>query len=82
MNQKSFDAIVGSIFSVITALHLLRIVYGWNAVIGGWTVPLWLSWAAVILGVFFAYHAFRLSKANYLGFRFGFPAPLGISAVY
>lgn len=36
-------------FILIFLLHLLRIFYRWDAAIGGWIVPFWLSWIAVLL---------------------------------
>lgn len=62
MNQKSFNLTVGLIFLVIAILHLLRIVFGWSAVIGGWEVPEWVSWAAFLVAGSMAYEGFRLGK--------------------
>jgi hypothetical protein len=39
-------------------LHLLRIVLGWEAVVGGWSIPMWFSWVAMIVTVVLAYHGF------------------------
>lgn len=62
MNQKTFSTVVGAIFSVIAVLHLLRAVLGWNAVIGNFTIPVWLSWIALVVAAFLAYSAFKLTK--------------------
>lgn len=62
MNKKTFLTVVGVIFSVIAILHLLRAVLGWNAVIGTFSVPMWLSWVAVVVAAFLAYSAFKLAK--------------------
>lgn len=64
MNQKSFSTIVGVVFSLIAILHLLRAVYGWEAVIGGWAMPLWASWVALVAALYFAYTSFRLAKKS------------------
>jgi hypothetical protein len=48
MTHKSYMLTVGVIFLVIAILHLLRIVFQWDAMIGGWLVPQWVSWVAVI----------------------------------
>jgi hypothetical protein len=50
------------IFSVIALLHLLRIVFGWEVVIGGWNVPPWLSVAAFIIAGYLGYAGLRLSR--------------------
>jgi len=36
------------LFLIIAALHLLRIVFGWPAQIGGWSIPVWVSWLALV----------------------------------
>jgi len=46
----------------LTFLDLLRIMLGGTAVIGGWTVPMWASWIALIISAYLAYEGFRLSK--------------------
>jgi len=50
------------IFSAIAAVHFLRVVYGWEAVIGGWPVPMWISWLAVIIAGLMAWHGWRLGR--------------------
>lgn len=60
MNQKYFSTITLVIFSLIALLHALRLVYGWNAVIGGFEVPTWLSSLAIVLAAYLAYSAFKL----------------------
>ena len=62
MKQKTFTRTVGTIFAIIAGLHLLRILLGWDAVIGGWQVPTCLSWLALAVSGFLAYTAFTLSK--------------------
>jgi len=62
MNQKSFARVAGMIFTLVAVLHLVRILLRWDAVIGGWDVPLWLSWVALALSSFLGYTAFKLSR--------------------
>ncbi len=64
MDQKTFSLISGFIFLLIAILHVLRIVYAWDAVIGGWEVPKWISWA-IAVGVYLGYEGVRLSKSLY-----------------
>lgn len=49
MDQKTFTMLAGVIFAGLTLLHVLRILMGWPAAIGGWTVPMWLSWVGVVV---------------------------------
>ncbi len=60
MNQKTFSTVTLVIFSLIALLHVLRLVYGWNAVIAGWEVPMWLSGLSVVLAGYLAYSVFKL----------------------
>ncbi len=62
MRQKTFLLEAGVIFTVIAGLHLLRILLGWDAVIGGWHLPLWLSWLALAVSGFLGYTAFTLNR--------------------
>lgn len=62
MSNKSFSTVVGVVFSLIALLHLLRAVYGWEAVIGGWPVPLWASWVALVAALYLAYNALSLAR--------------------
>ena len=48
MSRRAYLLITAIIFSLIALLHLVRIVFGWSAVIGGWSVPMWLSWVGIV----------------------------------
>ncbi len=62
MDRNIYVTVSGVIFLLIAVLHALRIAYGWSAQIGGWTVPLWLSWAALVIAGYLAWSAFRLKR--------------------
>jgi hypothetical protein len=64
MNRKSYFVITAIVFSVIGLVHVLRIVLGWAATIGGWSVPMWPSWLALIVSAVFAYYGFAYGRAN------------------
>lgn len=64
MNTKIYLKLSGVIFGIIAVLHLLRVVYGWDAVIGGLVIPLWASWLAVAAAGYLAYSAFSLYKKS------------------
>ncbi len=55
MDQKMYFRVTTIVFCVIALLHLARIVFGWEAVIGGWMVPVWLSGVAVLASGFLTY---------------------------
>ena len=62
MTQHTFNLIAGLIFLIVAVLHSLRLLQGWHASIGGWIVPIWVSWVGLALAGFLAYTAFRLKK--------------------
>ena len=49
MTNNSFRKTAGMVFAVVAVVHALRIVFGWEVGIGGWAMPMWLSWLAVVL---------------------------------
>ena len=60
MNSRTFRKVSGAIFLLIAALHLCRLIWRWEALIGGWHVPLWFSWAAVVFFACLAYTTFTV----------------------
>ena len=64
MNQKTFTAVAVVIFLLIAVLHGLRLIYGWEAEIGGLVMPLWLSGAALVIAAALAYQGFRLIRQS------------------
>jgi hypothetical protein len=61
MEQKAYNTVTAVLFLVIAALHLLRIIFGWPARIGGLDIPLWASWLALVVTGALAYFGFRHS---------------------
>ncbi len=60
MSHKAYLKTAAFIFLVIAALHLLRLVLGWQAVFEGWSVPQWVSAVALAVAGYLAYEGFRL----------------------
>jgi len=60
MSTPLFLAVSGAIFSVIGLLHVARIVGGWDAHVGTFEAPMWVSWVAAAVSGYLAYSAFRL----------------------
>lgn len=53
--------LAGVIFALVALIHLLRIYKGWAAVIGGWTVPMWVSWLGLVVAGGLAYFGISLA---------------------
>jgi len=59
MSQRAYALVTGVIFLVIGILHLLRIIFGWQAEIAGGAVPMWASWVALVVAGYLSYEGFR-----------------------
>ena len=62
MQQKIFFSTTAGIFALIAVLHFLRMMFAWEATIGGWRMPMWISGVAVIAGIYLSYQALRLRR--------------------
>ena len=62
MSQKTALKVGAVLFGIIGFLHILRLVNKWDAAIGGWNVPLWLSVVAVAVSIGLSYWFWKLSK--------------------
>jgi hypothetical protein len=60
MDQKTFVLLAGVIFAIVAVCHLLRILMGWPIVIDTWTVPMWLSWIALVIAGGLSYFGLSL----------------------
>ncbi len=64
MSQRMFSATTGVIFLLIAVLHALRVVFGTEAVLEGWALPMWVSWVAALIAAYLACQGYRLSKKS------------------
>ena len=62
MTSKSYCMTSGAIFSMVALAHFLRIVNGSSILIDGYTVPMLVSWIAMIVPATLAAWAFRTSR--------------------
>lgn len=61
MSEKTFLQLAGTIFGVIGTLHFLRLFTGWQIILVGWEVPVWLSGFGVVIAWYLAYTAFTIA---------------------
>jgi len=47
--SKTFFLVAGVIFAVVALVHLVRVVMDWSVTIGDWSIPMWVSWVALIV---------------------------------
>ncbi|MBI4992048.1 MAG: hypothetical protein HZB99_02415 [Candidatus Harrisonbacteria bacterium] len=60
--MRTFLKLTAVIFGIIALLHGLRLVYGWEAVIGGVEIPLWASAAAFLAAAVLGWGLWRESR--------------------
>lgn len=60
--MRTYLLISGFLFGAVTVLHILRLAYALPAQIGGWTVPLELSWIGVVVAGALCIWAFALAR--------------------
>lgn len=49
MSHKTYFLVCGTVFFVVAAAHLARLIFGWEIAIAGWTVPHWVSIPGLII---------------------------------
>ena len=62
MDQKAFSIVAGLIFTLVALFHLVRIFMEWTVIIGDWSIPMWVSWIALVVAGGLALLGLRLSE--------------------
>ncbi|MBI5203635.1 MAG: hypothetical protein HZA11_01825 [Nitrospirae bacterium] len=57
--MKPFTKIAIVVFSLVAILHLLRLIFGWEVIVSGFIVPLWLSAIGFIIAAGLAFLLWR-----------------------
>ena len=57
--MKPITNLAIAIFILITAVHLLRLVFGWEATLNGVVVPMWVSVLGLLIAGALAYFLWR-----------------------
>ena len=64
--MKPFTTIAIVIFSIVAVLHVLRLIFGWQAVIDGLVIPMWASVVGLIIAGGLAIMLWRESRPEKL----------------
>ena len=65
MDKNQLLLIASVIFGIIGFLHLLRSIFGWEAVIGNFNVPLYFSYVAVVVAFYLSFSMYKASKVKW-----------------
>lgn len=63
-SKKTYLFISGAIFGIVAILHLVRVINGWDFVLGPWSLPMFFSWAGTIGPGLLSVWAFTLASRN------------------
>ena len=64
MDQKTFSIVAGVIFAAMALFHLVRIYMDWPVMIGGWSVPMWVSWIGLVVAGGLAFFGLKLAERD------------------
>lgn len=62
--MKPFTKIAIAVFSLVAILHLLRLVFGWEVIVSGIIIPLWVSVIGLIVSGGLAFLLWREMKGK------------------
>jgi hypothetical protein len=57
--MKPFTKIAIAVFSLVAVLHLLRVIFGWEVILSGIVIPLWISVVGFIIAAGLAFLLWR-----------------------
>ena len=61
MDPKTFSLVAGVIFALVALFHVARIFMEWTVIIGDWSIPIWVSWIALVVAGGLSLLGLRLS---------------------
>lgn len=68
MTVRSYTLTSSIIFLLVAVMHLLRLFWQENMMIGSWQFPMWASIVAVVVAGFLSFAGFRLFQAQRVSF--------------
>ena len=60
-SERGLLRIAGIIFLAVAVMHLARLAFGWDLVLGEFSAPLWLSWLGVLIAAYLSYSSFHFA---------------------
>ncbi len=62
--ERKFHLFIGCIFAIVALIHLSRIAFGFDFVVGSWPLPYWLNGLGTIVAIFLSYASFSLAAGE------------------
>lgn len=62
MTPKSFGMIAGVIFLAMALTHVFRLIFHFEVILAGFSVPLWVSWIAAPVLAYLSWSGFGASR--------------------
>jgi len=62
MKSKKLMRLNAALFALVFIGHGARITNGWDMNLESWAIPMWLSWAAVVIIGYLGWNNYLLSK--------------------
>lgn len=62
MSKQTYYYVVAGVFLIVAVTHLVRALNGWEMILGGIVIPVWVSWAAALLVGYLAYRGYSFGK--------------------
>jgi len=60
--MKPFTTLAAIVFLVVAAVHAYRVYIGWAIVVGPYDIPVWVSYAGIVLPLILAMMLFREAR--------------------
>lgn len=58
-SERTLLALSGIIFLAVALVHFARLTFGWQLALGGFEIPLWLSWLGFGITLYLSYSSFH-----------------------
>ena len=60
--RQPFTTVAVVVFSLVALLHVLRLLYGWEVIVGGMMIPMWASVLGAVIAALLAVMVFRETR--------------------
>ena len=64
MSNQLYQAVTGTLFTVVALAHLARVLNGWSVQVADWSIPMVVSWVGAVIPALLAITAFSLLRGS------------------